>query len=121
MGYNMATSEVAAGWQENIASLYAEISSLLTQFWGSNPKDFTAKDYLTMIGLGVTAVKSLYMAWQIYNATKLYGVARFLKPNLVEKYGSWALICGAGQGLGEAYMTELASCGLNLVLVTSSP
>ena len=33
------------------------------------------------------------------------------------KYGKWAIVAGASQGLGAAYAEELASLGLNLVLV----
>jgi uncharacterized protein len=35
----------------------------------------------------------------------------------VEKYGPWAMIAGASEGIGEAFAVELAGRGLNLVLV----
>lgn len=34
-----------------------------------------------------------------------------------KKYGPWALICGASQGVGASYAQKLAAAGLNLVLV----
>ena len=33
------------------------------------------------------------------------------------RYGPWAVIAGASQGLGAAYATQLASRGFNLVLI----
>jgi len=40
-----------------------------------------------------------------------------MKQDLKEKYGSWAFIAGAAEGLGSAYATALASVGMNLILV----
>ena len=37
--------------------------------------------------------------------------------NLAERYGAWALVAGASQGLGAAYAHSLARRGMNLVLI----
>ena len=34
-----------------------------------------------------------------------------------KRYGPWAVVAGASQGLGEAYAEQLASRGLHLVLI----
>ncbi len=39
------------------------------------------------------------------------------KTNFVTRYGPWAIVAGASEGLGAAYAEELALRGLNLVLV----
>jgi short-subunit dehydrogenase len=37
--------------------------------------------------------------------------------NFLQKYGKWAIVAGASQGLGAAYAEELARRGLNLILI----
>lgn len=39
------------------------------------------------------------------------------KVDLAARYGSWAIVAGASEGLGAAYAQELAARGLNLVLI----
>jgi uncharacterized protein len=39
------------------------------------------------------------------------------RPPLVERYGPWAVVAGASEGLGEAFARRLAAEGLHLVLV----
>jgi short-subunit dehydrogenase len=38
-----------------------------------------------------------------------------------ETYGTWALVAGAAEGLGEAFSTVLAEQGMNLVMADNSP
>ena len=35
----------------------------------------------------------------------------------VSRYGDWALVAGAAEGIGAAFTTALAGCGMNLILV----
>ena len=40
-----------------------------------------------------------------------------LRHGFTERYGAWALVAGASEGLGAAYAHALAERGMNLVLV----
>ncbi|GJQ70173.1 hypothetical protein Trydic_g22633 [Trypoxylus dichotomus] len=42
------------------------------------------------------------------------------ETNLVQKYGSWALITGCTDGIGREYAKELAKRGLNIILISRS-
>jgi short-subunit dehydrogenase len=42
------------------------------------------------------------------------------RSELVEKYGPWAVIAGASEGIGAAFAQQLAEAGVNLVLLSRS-
>ena len=47
---------------------------------------------------------------------------RWIRPskNLIKSYGTWAIVTGSTDGIGEAMATELARKGLNLLLISRS-
>lgn len=39
------------------------------------------------------------------------------RARIADRYGPWAVVSGASSGIGRAFATELAACGLNLALI----
>ncbi|CAO1357042.1 unnamed protein product [Diamesa tonsa] len=76
-----------------------------------------------LILAGVWAV----MCWSIDNLKSVIQIIQsiltpYFQPNenktLIERYGKWAVITGSTDGIGKQYAKELASQGMNIVLIS---
>ncbi|XP_077886672.1 17-beta-hydroxysteroid dehydrogenase type 3 [Ictidomys tridecemlineatus] len=48
----------------------------------------------------------------------LLSFRKVLPRSFLQSMGQWAVVTGAGDGIGKAYSLELAKCGLNVVLIS---
>jgi len=66
----------------------------------------------------IVAVGALFLTTKIFNAL-LASYKMFLRPGKnLKKFGEWAVITGATDGIGKAYAFALAKKGLNIVLIS---
>ncbi|CAI9612388.1 unnamed protein product [Staurois parvus] len=57
-----------------------------------------------------------------YSMIQQYAVPCFLsRTKHIRQYGEWAIVTGATNGIGKAYAEELASHGMNIILVSRNP
>ncbi|XP_075433034.1 inactive hydroxysteroid dehydrogenase-like protein 1 isoform X2 [Ascaphus truei] len=76
---------------------------------------------LAVVGAWYTARKGLSLLCECYSVIRLHVTPRLLsRTDLVRQYGEWAVVTGATDGIGKAYAEELASRGVNIILISRS-
>ncbi|XP_022708554.1 inactive hydroxysteroid dehydrogenase-like protein 1 isoform X1 [Varroa jacobsoni] len=75
------------------------------------------RNYLALIGLIYCSKLGCAVTSRLYEALKVHVVARLWKADL-KKYGQWALVTGCTDGIGREYARQLASRGLNIILLS---
>ncbi|XP_029464532.1 inactive hydroxysteroid dehydrogenase-like protein 1 [Rhinatrema bivittatum] len=74
---------------------------------------------LALVGAWYTAKKSMSLLCECYTMMRLYFIPRLVsKTDLSKQYGKWAIITGGTDGIGKAYAEELASRGVNIILIS---
>nr|KAF6410056.1 hydroxysteroid dehydrogenase like 1 [Rousettus aegyptiacus] len=74
---------------------------------------------LALVGAWYTARKSITVVCDFYSLIRLHFVPRLVsRADLIKQYGRWAVVSGATDGIGRAYAEELASRGLNIILIS---
>ncbi|KAM5137813.1 inactive hydroxysteroid dehydrogenase-like protein 1 [Mantella aurantiaca] len=77
----------------------------------------------------MAAIGICFIAWNIfsflrfwYSMAQQYVIPCFLsRTKHIRQYGEWAIVTGATSGIGKAYAEELASHGVNIILISRNP
>ncbi|KAM8945932.1 inactive hydroxysteroid dehydrogenase-like protein 1 [Pelodytes ibericus] len=76
--------------------------------------------FLALVGAWYIFCKGLSVIQECYKLLHvIFNLLR--KNNPVKKYGDWAVVTGATDGIGKAYAEELANHGMNIILISRNP
>ncbi|XP_078699620.1 inactive hydroxysteroid dehydrogenase-like protein 1 [Branchiostoma floridae x Branchiostoma belcheri] len=93
---------------DRFSFLAAEISKTINYY----------NDILAILGAVYVGKKVLDLVMGFLGGTRVHFISRIAKPDLTKRYGPWAVVTGCTDGIGKAYAQELASRGLNIVLIS---
>ncbi|XP_066438423.1 inactive hydroxysteroid dehydrogenase-like protein 1 [Eleutherodactylus coqui] len=104
----------------------AKLANAVNDITSSLAKELSQSYHNNMEILAVVGV--CYIMWKGFNL--LSGCYRFIKHQIftrifsntktILQYGEWAVVTGASDGIGKAYAEELASLGVNIILLGRS-
>jgi len=82
--------------------------------------EFT-RDVLAVVGLACVGKVAVDTSLTFLSAFRIFLLSKFRSlSNLKEKYGPWAIVTGATDGIGKEYARELACSGINIILMSRS-
>lgn len=79
------------------------------------------RDILALIGALYATKLFLKVSYSCFNVIKVYVLPKlWYTRDFKSKYGSWAVVTGASEGIGKSYALELAKRKMNVVLISRS-
>ncbi|QHO15431.1 Very-long-chain 3-oxoacyl-CoA reductase [Arachis hypogaea] len=78
-------------------------------------------ELIDLFMVSTTALGFIFVLKNLFNFVKWVWRMFFRAPKNLRDYGSWAIITGSTDGIGKAMALELASKGLNLLLLGRNP
>lgn len=95
----------------------AAVDQALLLFKEINRRLKLYEEILAIVGLCYISRKVLLFSWKVLKSFRVFFLSRIFRSDL-KKYGKWAVITGATDGIGKAYGRELASRGLDIILIS---
>ncbi|XP_075045007.1 inactive hydroxysteroid dehydrogenase-like protein 1 isoform X2 [Mixophyes fleayi] len=74
-------------------------------------------EILAMVGACYAVWKGLSVLCGCYSLVQQTFSRLFSNTSVIRQYGEWAVVTGASDGIGKAYAEELASHGVNIILL----
>ncbi|XP_040578809.1 very-long-chain 3-oxoacyl-CoA reductase [Lepeophtheirus salmonis] len=80
-------------------------------------RDSSLSQYFALFGASTIVYIAGKTVFQLMNGIRIHFWSRFRRVNLKESFGTWAIVTGCTSGIGRALSLELASRGMNVVLI----
>ncbi|XP_042869196.1 inactive hydroxysteroid dehydrogenase-like protein 1 isoform X2 [Penaeus japonicus] len=97
---------------ELVVNSAKEFWSELVPYWRR------AEGVLAVVGFCYGGSVVVGWLWQVTNGIRVHFWSRLWKKDLVGNYGKWAVVTGSTDGIGKGYARQLASKGMNILLVS---
>ena len=79
------------------------------------------RDMLAVVGLFVMGKVAVDTSVAFLSAVRIFLLSKLRSlSNFKERYGPWAIVTGATDGIGKEYARELARLGVNIILMSRS-
>lgn len=79
------------------------------------------RDILAVVGLVVLGKVAVDTSLAFTSAFRIFLLSKLRSlSNFKERYGPWAIVTGATDGIGKEYARELARLGVNIILMSRS-
>lgn len=79
-----------------------------------------AEEVLSYIGIYYIGKLTLSTLYNALDGMRIHVISKLFAPKLPQKYGQWAVLAGISDRIGEAFATEFARNGMNIVLLSNS-